>query len=176
MFKISLLRSGTSPKFTKYVGNDQIKIQSFVLVLEWLLGSVRGIIRGRWPAVLTIISWQSWCSISITSPARETRTICYPGWLFLMTVCRSLGNVSTMVFTWRSSLSITISASGNMSFLASASLFLILSTMSTSSTSAFPGIHKLILASERLSKCNRLSLAETSLWRWLYLFSQVFKK
>ena len=89
-----------------------------------------------------------------------------------MTPWRSWGKVATMVAMCPSSRSTTMSGRGSSSFLASSSLLLILSTMSTSSTSAFPGIHKLILASERLSKCNRLSLAETSLWRWLYLVSQ----
>ena len=86
-----------------------------------------------------------------------------------MTPCRSGGNVETIVAMCPSSRSTTMSGSGSSSFLASSNLLRILSTMSTSSTSALPGIHKLILASERLSRCRRLSFADTSLWRWLYL-------
>merc|ERR1719331_1306106 len=79
-----------------------------------------------------------------------------------MTPCRSGGNVATIVAMCPSSRSTTMSGSGNSSFFASSNLLRILSTMSTSSTSALPGIHRLILASERLSRCSRLSFADTS--------------
>lgn len=56
-------------------------------------------------------------------------TWCYPGELLLITVWRSLGRVSTIVLTWFSSLSITMSAKGRLSFLDSTNLFLNTSIM-----------------------------------------------